>query len=98
MSSRLGFAIRLWENFSVNPAVMGNFFESGKNKAAKGAGWALPLAVCMIQLGSNPTAHTAIRLWETFTLTFRWDRFEFFFSHAYGFSGSFYLSLGGGSM
>ena len=77
---------------------MGNFFESGKNKAAKGPGWLrLSLAVPMIQWDSNPTAPTAIRLWETFTLTVRWGLFGVF-SLAYGISGSFYLSLGGGSM
>ena len=42
---------------------MANFFESGKNKAAKEA-------VPMIQWDSNLIAPTAIRLWETFTLTF----------------------------
>ena len=60
---------------------MGNFFESGKNKAAKGAGWAPPFfAVPTIQCDSNPTAPTAIRLWKTFTLTFGWELFGDFFS------------------
>ena len=55
------------------------------------------LAVHMIQWDSNPTAPTAIRLWETFTSTFSGSCLEIF-SLAYGISGSFYLSLGGGSM
>ena len=47
---------------------MGTFFELGKAKAAKGEGWAsLSSAVPKIQWDSNPTAPTAIRLWETFT-------------------------------
>ena len=60
---------------------MGNFFESGKNKAAKGAGWAPPFffAAPMIQSDFNPTAPTAIRLMETFTLTLRWGLFGVFF-------------------
>ena len=75
---------------------MGNFFEPGENKAAKGADrLRLSFAVPMIQWDSNPSAPMAIRLWET--LTFRWGCLEFF-SLACGISGSFYLSLGGGSM
>ena len=31
---------------SVNPAVNGYFFESGKDKAAKGEGWAWPFISC----------------------------------------------------
>ena len=54
------------------------------------------VVVPMIQWYSNSTAPTAIKLWETFTLTFRWRLFGDF-SLAYGISGSFYLSLGGGS-
>ena len=78
---------------------MGNFFESGKNNAAKGAGClCLYFAMPMVQWDSNPTAPAAIRLWETFTLTLRWGLFGVFFFLAYGISGSFYLSLGGGSM
>ena len=78
---------------------MGNFFESGKKRQRKERDWLrLSLAVPMIQWDSNPTAPTAIRLWETFTLTLRWGLFGVFFSLAYGMSGSFYLSLGGGSM
>ena len=40
---------------------MGTFFELGMDKAAKGEGWAPPSAL-------TPTAPTAIRLWDTFTL------------------------------
>ena len=58
----------------------------------------LYFAVPMIQWDSNPTAPTAIRLWETFTLTLLVGVVWSFFSLAYGISGSFYLSLGGGSM
>ena len=78
---------------------MGNFFESGKKiRQRKERDWLrLSLAVPIIQWDSNPTAPTAIRLWETFTLTLRWGLFGVF-SLAYGISGSFYLSLGGGSM
>ena len=57
----------------------------------------LSFAVPMVQLDSNPTALTTIRLCETFTLTLRWGLFGVF-SLAYGISDSFYLSLGGGSM
>ena len=57
----------------------------------------LSLAVPMVQWDSNPTAPTDIRLWVTFILTLRWGLFGVF-SLAYGISGSFYLSLGGGSM
>ena len=77
---------------------MGNFFESGKNKVAKGGDrLRLSFAVPKIQWDSNPTASTAIRRWETFILTFRWGCLDFF-SLAYGIFGSFYLSFGGGSM
>ena len=47
---------------------MGTFFELGKDKAAKGAGWA---QLCLRYSGTlTPTAPTAIRLWDTFTFTF----------------------------
>ena len=39
----------------------------------------LYFAVPMVQWDSNPTAPTAIRLWETFTLTLRWGLFGVFF-------------------
>ena len=45
VSSRLGFATRRLEN-SVNPAVMGTFFELGKGKAAIEVGWAPPFISC----------------------------------------------------
>ena len=38
---------------------MGSSFKSGKDRAVKREGWALPF-ICL-------TAHTATRLWETFT-------------------------------
>ena len=57
----------------------------------------LSFAVPMIQWDSNPTAPTAIRLWEIFTLTFSWGLFGLF-PLACGISGSFYLSLGGDLM
>ena len=34
------------KTFSVNPAKMGTFFELGKDKAAKGEGWAPPFISC----------------------------------------------------
>ena len=60
---------------------MGNFFESGKKiRQRKERDWLrLSLAVPIIQWDSNPTAPTAIRLWETFTLTLRWGLFGVFF-------------------
>ena len=58
---------------------MGNSFESGKNRAVKGADrLCLSFAVPMIQWDSNPTVPTAIRLWEVFT--FRWGLFGVLFS------------------
>ena len=45
VSARLGFAIRSVEN-SVNPTVNGYRFESGKDKAVKGEGWAPPFICC----------------------------------------------------
>ena len=54
------------ENVHCQPSS--TFFESGKEKAAKGEGWAtLSSAVPNI----HPTATTAIRLWETFTFLYR---------------------------
>ena len=35
-----------WKTLSVNPAEMGTFFELGKDKAAKGVGWAPPFISC----------------------------------------------------
>ena len=35
-----------WKTLSVNPAVNGTFFELGKDKAAKGEGWAPPFISC----------------------------------------------------
>ena len=53
---------------------MGTFFELGKDKAAKGEGWAPPFISCAQDTGYSgtltPTAPTAIRLWDTFTFTF----------------------------
>ena len=47
VSSRLCFAIRLLENFLCQSSSKWvTFFESGKNKAAKGAGWAPPFFCC----------------------------------------------------
>ena len=47
---------------------MGTFFELGKDKAAKGEGWAPPFISCdQDTVGLYPTAPTAIRLWDTFT-------------------------------
>ena len=46
-SSRLGFAMRRLENFPCQPSsewVL--FFESGKDKPAKGEGWPPPLISC----------------------------------------------------
>ena len=34
------------QTLSVNPAIMGTFFESGKDKAANGEGWALLFIGC----------------------------------------------------
>ena len=44
---------------------LGIFFESGKDKAAKGISSATRYSGTL-----TPTAPTAIRLWETFTSTF----------------------------
>ena len=78
---------------------MGNFFELGKIRQRKERdGLRLSFAVPMIQWDSNSTAPMAIRLWQTFTLTFRWRLFGVFFLLHYGISGSFHLTLGGGSM
>ena len=45
----------------------GYLFESGKDKAAKGEGWA-PLFICLQYNGIlTPTAPTTIRLWDTIT-------------------------------
>ena len=42
-----GFAIHpMTGRLSVNPAVNGTFFESGKDKAAKGEGWTPPFIRC----------------------------------------------------
>ena len=51
---------------------MGTFFELGKDKAAKGEGWAPPFISCAQDTSGalTPTAPTAIRLWDTFTFTF----------------------------
>ena len=99
MSSRLGFAIRLLENFLCQSSSKWvTFSNQGKIRQRKEPdGLRISFAVPMIQWDSNPTAPTAIRLWETFILTFRC----FFFgivSFADGICGSFYLSLGGGSL
>ena len=50
---------------------MGTFFELGKDKAAKGEGWAPPFISCA-QDTVGPLTHTAptaitCRLWDTFT-------------------------------
>ena len=51
---------------------MGTFFELGKDKAAKGEGWAPPFISCAPRYSGTltPTAPTAIRLWDTFTFFF----------------------------
>ena len=60
MSSKLGLAMRRLENY-VNP-------ESGKDKTAKGEGWASLFISCAQDTGGlTPTSPTAIRLLETFT-------------------------------
>ena len=46
VSSRLGFAMRQLENFLSAQPLHGYFFESGKDKAAKGEGWAPPFISC----------------------------------------------------
>ena len=54
--------------------LIGTFVELGKNKAAKGEGWAPPFISCAQDIvGLPPTTPTAIRLWETFTFTFLWQ-------------------------
>ena len=92
-------AIRLLENFLCQPSSKWvTFSNQGKIRQRKERdGLCLSFAVPMIQWDCNPTAPTTIRLWETFTLTFRWGLFGVF-SLALGISGSFCLSLGGGSM
>ena len=88
MSSRLGFAIRLLENFLCQPSSKWvPFSKQGKiRQRTERDGLRLYFAVPMIQWDSNPTAPTAIRLWEIFTLTFRWGMFGVF-SLGYGISG-----------
>ena len=51
---------------------IGTFFELGKDKAAKGEGWAPPFISCAPRYSGTltPTAPTVIRLWETFTFTY----------------------------
>ena len=50
---------------------MGIFFESERDKAARGEdGLRLSSAVPKIKWYSNPQCLYAIRLWETFTITF----------------------------
>ena len=44
---------------------MGTFLEVGKDKAAKGEGWAPPFIS-----SAQDTVPTAIRLWETYLFTF----------------------------
>ena len=46
VSSRLGCAMRRLENSLSTPQKMGTFFELGKDKAAKGEGWAPPFISC----------------------------------------------------
>ena len=92
---KAGLRYDYWKTFSVNPAVNGKLFRiREKIRQRKERDWLrLSLAVPLIQWDSNPTALTAIRLWETFTLTLRSVLFGVFFSLAYGISGSFYHSL-----
>ena len=99
VSSTLSFAIRLLENFLCQPSSKWVTFSNQRKirQRKERDGPRLSFAVPMIQWDSNATATTAIRLWETFTLTFRWGLFGGF-SLPYGISDSFYLSLGGGSM
>ena len=51
---------------------MGTYFESGKCKAAKGEGWALPSFCCAKTKVDfcPPTATMAIMLWEAFTFLY----------------------------
>lgn len=53
---------------TVNPAVKGYLFKSGKDKEEKRDGLHLPYSVPMIQ-PINPAAPTATRLWEAYTRT-----------------------------
>ena len=80
VSSRLGFAIRLRKNFLGQPSSKWvTFSNQGKIRQRKGQdGLRLSFAMPMIQWDSNPTAPTAFRLWDTFTLTLRWGLFGFF--------------------
>ena len=72
VSSRLGFAMRRLEK-SVSPAVNGYLFRirKGKSSVRRGMRSAFSFTVPKIQWDSNPSVSTAIRLWETFTSTFR---------------------------
>ena len=59
MKSRPGFAIPSddWKTVSVNPAVNRYFvFESGKEQAAKGEGWAPLYTSCAQDTVGLPTA------------------------------------------
>ena len=57
-----------WKTLSVNPAVNGYLFPISEGSKER-EGLNLSSAVPKIQWDSNPTALTAIRLWETFTFT-----------------------------
>ena len=63
----LGFANRLRENFLCHPSsIWVTFSNQGKIRQRKERdGLRLSFAVPMIQWDSNPTAHTAFRLWKT---------------------------------
>ena len=80
MSSRLGFAIRLLENFLCQPSGKWVTFSNQEKirQRKKRDGLRLSFAVPMIQWDSNPAAPTAIGLWETFTLTLDGDVWRFF--------------------
>ena len=77
---KAGLCYDYWKTFCQPSSKWVTFSNQGKKRQRKERHWLrLSLAVPMIQLDSNPTAPTAIRLWETFTLTLRWGLFGVFF-------------------
>ena len=52
---------------TVNPAVNGYFFREGQGSEMRGMGSAFHQLCPIYSRTLNPTAPTAIRLWETFT-------------------------------
>ena len=67
-----------WKLSLSTQQKMGTFFELGKDKAAKGEGWAPAFhQLCPRYSGTlTPTAPMAIKLWDTFIFTFYVDQWQ----------------------